>query len=108
MSGGSLDYICFKVEEAASSIRSRATCAEHRAFAAHLAKVAEALHDIEWVFSGDTRTPREIPAIMAVISKSEVIEASLESARAARDELTALIANAETSTPSADKRAEEE
>jgi hypothetical protein len=74
MSGGSLDYACYKVENAAGSIRSMSQDPLHIAFAAHLDKVAKALHDIEWLFSCDYGKGDEVAAIKEVVSKAEVIE----------------------------------
>jgi hypothetical protein len=62
MSGGSLDYVYFKVEEASERIG----CSEnplHRAFADHLVIVSEALKAVEWNYSGDTG---EEPANLAI------------------------------------------
>lgn len=70
MSGGSLDYAYSRVESAASEILRRATCLEHKAFAAHLLLVAKALHDIEWVFSGDFGCGDELAAIRKVLGES--------------------------------------
>jgi RNase P/RNase MRP subunit p30 len=94
MSGGSLDYICFKVEVASSSIRERATCPEHIAFADHLDKVAAALHDIEWMFSGDTSSGDEIPAIMECITPAEVLDATIDEAKIATERLEKALENA--------------
>jgi hypothetical protein len=87
MSGGSLDYICFKVEVASSSIRERATCPEHIAFANHLDNVSAALHDIEWVLSGDTGLGDEIPAIMECIAPSDVLDVAIDEAKIAAERL---------------------
>ena len=83
MSGGSLDYAYYLLNDSIDAIRSRADRAEHRAFVAHLVKVSQALHDIEWMFSGDTGPGDEIPAIMACISKTDALDAAAESIRAA-------------------------
>lgn len=69
MSGGSLDYICWKVEQAANDIRSQATSPLQKAFAEHLDDVAKALHDIEWVFSYDYGEGDEVEAIKKVLGK---------------------------------------
>ena len=53
MSGGSLDYIYYKVDEVADSIDRRTENPLYRAFAEHLRMVSSALHDVEWEFSGD-------------------------------------------------------
>ena len=49
MSGGSMDYLCYKVEEA---FFLHGTL-ERKAFRKHLQLVAEALKAIEWNDSGD-------------------------------------------------------
>jgi len=71
MSGGSLDYAYFKVEEAARQIARNTNTTLHKAFVAHLYKVAQAMHDIEWVIDGDMSNGDDIKAIEAVISKSD-------------------------------------
>lgn len=58
MSGGSLNYFYQEVSDAAALIREKNTNYQGNdpvinAFADHLVKVSEALHDVEWVFSGD-------------------------------------------------------
>ena len=83
MSGGSLDYAYCRLNDAIEGIQSRAQRPEHRAFAAHLVKVSQALHDIEWMLSGDTGPGDEIPAIMECISKTDALESAAESVRAA-------------------------
>jgi hypothetical protein len=80
MSGGSFDYIYSKVEDAKSMVRSNATRPEHLAFADHLTKVAKALHDIEWMLSGDIGNGDELPAIMECITPSDVLECAITSA----------------------------
>lgn len=54
MSGGSLDCEFGRIEDLADTIERRARKPLHRAFAAHLRKVAKAAHDLEWVWSGDS------------------------------------------------------
>ena len=51
MSGGSLDYVYSRVEDAAMKVSAKAETTLHRAFAAHLHKVAKALKDMEWMLS---------------------------------------------------------
>lgn len=85
MSGGTLDYLCYKVAEAKHMIRHPWT-PERRAFVAHLEKVAEALKAIEWVDSGDGH-PDEVGAIRACLNKSDVLAAVTEDAKRALAEL---------------------
>ena len=54
MSGGSLDYVCYGVEDAAVKVMNASTSPLHMAFAQHLTKVGKALHAMEWMLSGDT------------------------------------------------------
>ena len=79
MSGGSLEYVHWKVEEAACSIRSRASDSGCNvsmllAFADHLDKVAKALHDVEWTFSGDYGNDGFELSVSAVIDRNAVLD----------------------------------
>jgi len=68
MSGGSMSYIYFKVEEAADYIRKTESNQRRLAFSNLLKLCATALHDIEWVDSGDMGTGDENKAIDKVFS----------------------------------------
>ena len=70
MSGGSLNYVYQRVEEAADEVRDNATTELHRQFADHLRLVAKALHDFEWVLSADYGEGDEVAAIKAVLSST--------------------------------------
>lgn len=86
MSGGSLDYAFYNLADLAERIYSRAETPAHRAFAAHLDKVAEAAKALEWMWSGDTSPGDEVEAIMAVVSQSGVIEeATMQAEKALSD-----------------------
>jgi hypothetical protein len=52
MSGGSMEYLYLKVQDTAEDLQ-QSKCKLRRAFGNHLVKVAKALHDIEWIDSGD-------------------------------------------------------
>jgi hypothetical protein len=65
MSGGSLNYGYERIETLAEEIERRAECALHKAFARHLFRVAQAAHDLEWVWSGDWSPGDEEAAIKA-------------------------------------------
>jgi hypothetical protein len=95
MSGGALDYACYRVRDMADAVEAQATTALHRAFADHLRKVETALHDLEWVWSGDTSPGDEVGAIQAVISSDAVLARALRDAVVARDELSAAINGAQ-------------
>ena len=67
MSGGSLDYAFRRVEDAASEIRRQATAPLHTTFADFLDRVAMAMHDLEWYFSGDCSEEQANESIRKVI-----------------------------------------
>ena len=78
MSGGSMNYLYSKLEyDATFSTHTP----ERLAFKAHLAKVAKALHDIEWVDSGDIGPGDENAAIRACLQSDAVLWALVEQAK---------------------------
>lgn len=70
MSGGSYDYVYYKVQGMADSLRGKGNSALRRAFAKHLDLVASAMHDIEWVDSGDYGKGDDENAIRAVLEST--------------------------------------
>jgi hypothetical protein len=88
MSGGSLDYVYRRVDDAIEAIEARATTAQQRAFAAHLRLVSKALHDLEWVWSADKSPGDEEAAIAAVVTPAAVLAEAVAQARKAQQELT--------------------
>ena len=82
MSGGSYDYIYSKIEDI--QIRRQDENPRRRAFQKLLKNVANAMHDIEWVDSGDSSPGDEDEAIDAcfkilkddpiVIAKAEAFD----------------------------------
>jgi hypothetical protein len=89
MSGGSLNYAYSRVEEAAREVAMQAESPLHRAFAAHLTKVASALHALEWVWSGDSGPGDEVAAIQTCLSEGACLDAAIERAVEAMNELRA-------------------
>lgn len=85
MSGGSMNYLYARLDYA----KFDADTPERRAFKRHLALVAKALHDIEWVDSGDSAPGDENAAIRACLSDGAVLEAVIERAHEAHRDLTA-------------------
>ena len=69
MSGGSWDYLCYKIADAAKQLQLNTQTPERRAFGKHLELVAEAMHDIEWVDSSDKGPGDENAAIKAVLGE---------------------------------------
>tara|TARA_B110001452_G_scaffold13737_1_gene11328 strand:- start:109 stop:399 length:291 start_codon:yes stop_codon:yes gene_type:complete len=70
MSGGSLDYLCYKVGEVADQLTGKNNTTLQRAFGEHLKKVEKALHDVEWVLSGNYGTGDDEKAIKEVLQDS--------------------------------------
>ena len=83
MGGGSWDYFCFKADDVADKL-----CEERsplrRALGQHMKLVAHAMHEIEWVDSGDKSSPDDTEAIKAVfedLAGSTEMEVLLQDAR---------------------------
>ena len=88
MSGGSMDYLCFKVEDANFAENTVA----RKAFRTHLKKVAKALHAIEWNDSGDGHHD-EYKLIMDCISTSELLDEAIKQAESVKNELSDILSN---------------
>lgn len=82
MSGGSYDYVCYKIEEAADSLVNQ-SCPERRALGHLMHKVGKAMHEIEWVDSYDKRPGNEMEAIREVLNGVHVspLELLIDDAR---------------------------
>lgn len=78
MSGGSMDYLSYKVEDATF----RESTPERKAFRLHLRKVAEAMRKIEWNDSGDGEDG-ESEAIRACIGDGAVLDSAIDKAHEA-------------------------
>lgn len=91
MSGGSMDYLYARLEYDANFLED---APERRAFAQHLKLVAKALHDIEWVDSGDYSPGDDSEAIRACLSGGATLAAAIESAREAHASLLAELGKA--------------
>jgi hypothetical protein len=91
MSGGSMNYLYSKLEYDATF---NLDTPERRAFRKHLERVAKALHDIEWVDSGDYSLGEENEAIRACLGDSKIMEAAIEAAEEAARVLQAEIERA--------------
>ena len=68
MSGGSYDYISFKIDDAAHQLRNKENDSRRASFAMLLELIAEALHKIEWVDSGDCASGDEYESIDEVFA----------------------------------------
>lgn len=92
MSGGSMNYLYSRLDYDANFPTNTP---ERRAFKDHLVKVAKALHDIEWVDSGDYGPGDENEAIRACLSSAQMLEAVIEQAKESLKNLQDEIAKAE-------------
>lgn len=91
MSGGSMNYLCWKIENDANF---KTDTPERKAFAKHLKLVIKALHDIEWVDSCDYGPGDENEAIRACLSKTATLEAMIDEANEVKAMLEAEIEKA--------------
>jgi hypothetical protein len=87
MSGGSLDYAEYKINDIADMVASRAKTPLHRAFVKHLRDVAKAAHDLEWVFSCDYGEGDEVEALRKVLNKKMELDVAREQAEIALKDL---------------------
>lgn len=85
MSGGSMNYLCERVREADFDKDTP----ERLAFARHLALVAQALHDIEWVDSCDYAAGDENEAIRACLQPESVLLAAIGAVQKALADMVA-------------------
>ena len=100
MSGGSHDYAYCRVQDFASEIRGGTRNPNLRqAFADHLELVAKAMHDIEWVDSGDYGNKDEVEAIRAVLAEGAELMVAIRRAEVVQDDLKSAIALALESAP---------
>lgn len=98
MSGGSMDYLSYKVQDAAF----RETTPARRAFREHLSKVAAALHAIEWNDSGDGAVG-EKELILACLSPGAELAQITTEAREVMAALQAALAAVGAQSPAGEK-----
>lgn len=88
MSGGSMNYLYSTIEQ---NLKFDLSTKERKAFYKLMQNVIQALHDIEWVDSGDYGEGDENKAILKCISKSQLMNTLLEEARAIKHDLSEMI-----------------
>ena len=98
MSGGSMNYLYVHVGEVADRL-ALSTSPVRRAFGEHLALVAKALHDVEWVDSADYGPGDENAAIRRVVSQAQELGAATRAAEDALRNLTEAIEAAKAVKP---------
>ena len=97
MSGGALDYVSTKLFEHVSNIRAYGKThdlPQFRAFADHLDKVAEALHDVEWVMSSDyglDGADKSIDTVFGDLAREKTLQVLLEDLKATHLKLVKLL-----------------
>ena len=99
MSGGSMDYLGYKVKDATF----REDTPERRALRKHLNKLSKALIAIEWNDSGDG-ADNESELIREALGDTAILEAAVQHAREAHKELGAELARVEGSWLSKEMR----
>lgn len=77
MSGGSWDYVCNRVGDAAERL-SKSECPYRRALGEYLRPAAKALKAVEWVDSNDWGPPDDINAIKECL-QGRLISSSVDS-----------------------------
>lgn len=83
MSGGSMDYLSYRVMDVATELCCKNQNPLRRGFGAKLILIAKALHAIEWVDSGDTTEDSEaIRIALGDDAENLEFEVLLEDARA--------------------------
>lgn len=87
MSGETLQYNRHTFVDLGDFIRSRGTTPQHRAFATHLLKIAEAIEALDKAMSGDTAEGTEIAAIDACLAPGDTLREVIKEARLAKFEL---------------------
>lgn len=70
-----MNYLYSKIE---CDANFRCDTPLRKAFRKHLEKVTQALHDIEWVDSGDYGAGQEEEAINACLAKGDVLQAAID------------------------------
>jgi hypothetical protein len=87
MSGGSLDYLYGRVNDAVIEIKRRAKTPLQKAFANHLNDVSIALYDLEMLYSGDYSDGDEVESLSKVVSKEMVLASVVDDAERILEQL---------------------
>ena len=90
MSGGRYEYAFTHVENMAEVLK-RDLRPDRRAFGLHLENIAEAMHAIEWVDSGDYAPDGDIEVIKACLSEDMIMDVLYKNALKAKKDLTSAI-----------------
>ena len=89
MSGGSYDYICYKLDDVADTLEQRHKEPHVRGLAKHFRMLGNLMHAIEWADSGDTTWDTDLDdRIKKVVSKQSILDICTEDAKEALKNLT--------------------
>lgn len=91
MSGGSLDYVYGRLNDAVNEINRRATTTLQKAFAKHLNDVSMALYDLEMLYSGDYGAGDEVESLSKCVSKNMVLDSIMIDAKLVLEQLQSAI-----------------
>lgn len=87
MSGGSLDYVYSRLNDAIETIERRATTSLQRAFGKHLKDVSDALYNLEMLYSHDFGAGDEIESLSKCVSKEMVLSSVVDDAKLILEQL---------------------
>ena len=93
MSGGSWDYVCYRVEDAADRL-IESDDFHRNALGHHMKLISKALHDIEWVDSCDMGEGDEIESIKVALGadyKNLVLRSGIRQAKKIYNDLKTLL-----------------
>lgn len=81
MSGGSYEYISYKLEDTANRIDARHDAAHIRALASLIRRIADVMYEIEWADSGDISWTDKIDEqIRVIVSPADELREAIAAA----------------------------
>jgi hypothetical protein len=89
MSGNDLDYLQYRLQELSELIARKSTCVEHRAFANHLGKCADAAIMLANALGGYCSPGDEIPLIRSILTPADILDRAIDEAHEAEKTLRA-------------------
>ena len=100
MSGGSYNYVFYKIAEAAETMIARSdNRPERRALAKHLTKLADLMHTVEWAASGDFGRDDDLAPIREFLGEPAILASVIADANEAKRQLEEVIARAQDAKP---------
>lgn len=80
MSGGALNYAEYHFKDVGEQLL-RSKEREHRVLGVHILKLAEVIHEVEWVLSGDYSPGKDVKMIRDLLGNSEITRYHIEELR---------------------------